>query len=120
MMALYYDYVIPEQMTFEGMNYDILIGFTAPFIAYFCFISKTLQRWAAVVWNLTGIALISNKLTIATLSAPYSFRYFMNEPSNLIGTVFPFSLLSTFLFPVIIILHLLSLKQVLFKLDNKI
>ena len=36
---LYRYQVIPVQMTFEGLNFDILIGISAPFVAYYCFVN---------------------------------------------------------------------------------
>ena len=29
--------VVPESMTFEGRNFDIISGITAPFVAYFAY-----------------------------------------------------------------------------------
>jgi hypothetical protein len=37
---VFLDHIIPVQMTFEGRNFDILTGLTAPIVAYFCFQKK--------------------------------------------------------------------------------
>ncbi|MHA5244629.1 hypothetical protein, partial [Escherichia coli] len=68
---LYRYNVIPVQMTFEGRNFDILIGITAPFIAYYCFVKKTWPLKVALIWNFAGIALLLNIVSIALLSTPY-------------------------------------------------
>src|SRR5262249_7389811 len=82
--------VLPVQMTFEGRNFDVLTGILAIPVGYFCFIKKTWPRSIAVIWNLIGIALLLNILTIAVLSMPTPIRYFMNEPANTIVAQFPF------------------------------
>ncbi|HNQ11641.1 MAG TPA: hypothetical protein PKH65_01530 [Bacteroidia bacterium] len=118
LVSLYYAYVIPVQMTFEGMNYDILIGITAPLIGYFCFVKKSLPQWVAIIWNILGILLIINVVTIAALSSPFPFKYFMNEPANTLPVIWPYSLLPSVLVPIALMLHFLSIKQLVLKLNQ--
>src|SRR5690606_34355026 len=49
---LFLNKAIPELMTFEGRNYDIIVGITAPFIAYFGFTKIKIKRSVILVWNL--------------------------------------------------------------------
>jgi hypothetical protein len=111
---LFIQHLLPVQMTFEGLNFDILAGLTAPLIAYFSFRNK-LSKTAVVLWNLASLALLVNIVAIAVLSLPSPIRYFMNEPSNTIVTQFPISWLPTFLVPLAYMLHFLSLRQALMK-----
>ena len=110
---LYRYNVIPIQMTFEGRNFDILIGLSAPFVTYFCFIKKSWNDKVALVWNVTGLLLLANIVVVAVLSTPYPFRYFMNEPANTIVFHFPFVWLPSFVVPFALLLHLISLRRLL-------
>ncbi|MDL5049164.1 hypothetical protein QQ054_24425 [Oscillatoria amoena NRMC-F 0135] len=69
---LFIQNLLPEQMTFEGQNFDILAGVTAPLVAYFFSENKKLM----IVWNLLSLALLINIVTIAILSMPSPFRAF--------------------------------------------
>jgi hypothetical protein len=67
--------LVPPQMTWEGRNWDILTGVSALPLAYLAY-QGTLPRWAAVLWNILGFALLINVMTIAFLSAPAFVRQF--------------------------------------------
>ena len=108
---LFIQNLLPEQMTFEGRNFDILAGITAPLMAYFFSENKKVM----IAWNLLSLALLINIVTIAILSMPSSFRVFFNEPGNTIVTTFPFIFLPTFLVPLAYGLHFLSLRKLLMK-----
>src|SRR3990170_2469968 len=66
--------VIPEIMTFEGRNFDILSGLTAPLIYYFGFIKRGLHRNVILAWNLICLGLLINIVAHAILSAPFPFQ----------------------------------------------
>lgn len=102
--------LLPAQMSFEGWNFDVLSGLTAPLIAYLLARNKISSKWL-VVWNLVCLGLLINIVTIALLSMPTPFRFFMNEPANTIVAVFPIVLLPAFLVPLAYSLHLISLRQ---------
>lgn len=116
--ALYASALLPVQMTFEGRNFDIIIGVTAVLlttrISSFMLLDK-LSKVAIIIWNMIGLALLLNIVAIALLSMPTPFRYFMNEPANTIVTQFPISLLPAFLVPLAYMLHILSLRKALIK-----
>lgn len=82
--------LIPVQMSFEGRNFDILVGLTAPLAGYFIYRNPfMINRPLLLCWNLFGLGLLLNIVTLAILSTPVSFRVFMNEPSNTIIARFP-------------------------------
>lgn len=108
---LFLQNLLPEQMTFEGRNFDILAGITALIAAHYFVTNK---GWM-IAWNIFGLALLINIVVIALLSMPTPFRVFHNEPANTIVTHFPYVLLPTFLVPLAYILHFLSLKKLLNK-----
>ena len=43
--------MIPELMTFEGRNFDIISGISAPLIYYFGFVQKRLSNKIIIIWN---------------------------------------------------------------------
>ncbi len=104
---LFVQNTIPVQMTFEGQNFDILAGLTAPLAAYFLVKNRT----GLVIWNLVSLGLLINIVVIAILSLPTPFRAFMNEPANTIVGIFPYVWLPGLLVPLAYGLHFLSLRQ---------
>lgn len=112
---------MPVQMSFEGYNFDILAGITAPIIAYFCFVKKSFPIIVAQVWNYASLLLLCNILTIAVVSTPTMFRLFMNEPANTMVANFPYVWLPAFVAPMAMVGHILSLRQlsILRKNDSK-
>lgn len=110
---LYRNHVIPVQMTFEGRNFDILIGLSAPFVAYFCFVKKTWPIKVALYWNFAGLLFLANIVVVAILSTPYPFRVFMNEPANTVVFGFPFVWLPAFVVPFALLLHVIAIRRLL-------
>lgn len=102
--------VLPVQMTFEGRNFDILAGITAPVIALFASRGK-ISKTGIVVWNIVCLGLLLNIVITAILSTPSPWRIFMNEPANYIVAYFPISWLPGFLVPLAYYLHFMSLRQ---------
>ena len=105
--------VIPVQMTFEGVNYDILTGLSAPLIGYYCLRVNKWPRITAVLWNMAGLLLVTNIFIVALLSTPGPMRQFFNEPANTAVAYFPFVWVPAFVVPFAYLMHILSLKQIL-------
>jgi hypothetical protein len=113
--ALFVQNLVPEQMTFEGRNWDILVGITAGFVGYFCLVKGRWPVSIAFWWNIAGLLLVFNIAAVAILSAPTPFRVFMNEPANTIVTYFPIVWLPAVLVPLAFALHFFSLHQLRMK-----
>lgn len=47
---------VPEIMTFEGRNFDILAGLTAPLIFYFGYVKNRIGRNGLLLWNIVCLA----------------------------------------------------------------
>lgn len=106
----------PVQMTFEGYNFDILSGISAPIIAWLVFHKKVLPKGIAIVWNFIGLTLVAVIVTIAVLSFPIpGIQYFMEEPSNRAVAFWPLIWLPGFVVPLAVWLHVVSLKQLFAK-----
>ncbi len=108
---LYAEDALPVQMTFEGLNWDVLTGLSAPLFAWLCFRGGKVRRTLVWVWNLGGLLLLINIVFIALTSTPTPIRLFMNEPANTIVTQVPFVWLPAFLVPLAYGLHFPSWKQ---------
>ncbi len=102
---------IPVQMTFEGRNFDILAGLSAPFAGWLW--QRTRNRTLGIAWNLAGMALLLNIVVIAVLSMPTPLRMFVTEPANTLLTQFPFIYLPAILVPIGYTAHILSLRQLI-------
>jgi hypothetical protein len=72
--VLFLQNIAPVQMTFEGRNFDVLAGITAPLAAYFL----VNNRIGLIIWNILGLCLLINIVSIAVLSLPTPFRVFVN------------------------------------------
>jgi len=114
LLWLFLNNAIPELMTFEGRNFDILAGITAPFVAYYGFIKQKLNRKIIIIWNFVCLALLANIVVNAILSAPSPIQKFAFDQPNLAIANFPFSWLPTFIVPIVLFVHLASIRQ-LFK-----
>lgn len=110
--ALFIANQVPEQMTFEGRNFDILAGLSAPVVAWLAARQK-ISRTALIAWNVVCLGLLINIVSVAILSTPSPWRIFMNEPANTIVANFPVSWLPGFLVPLAYTLHFFSLRQLL-------
>ncbi len=110
---LFVEELLPIQMTFEGRNWDILVGITAPLILLLSERSHKYRKSILVGWNIIGLLLLLNIVVIALLSMPTPVRQFMNEPANTIVATFPYVLLPGFLVPLAYSMHIFSLKQLL-------
>lgn len=106
---LYLGGLVPSLMTFEGINYDILSGVTAPFIAIFAVGFKHKRRVIAIIWNIVALGLLFNIVGHAILSAPGPFQKLAFDVPNTGVFYFPFIWLPAFIVPAVLFAHLVSL-----------
>lgn len=100
---------VPIQMTFDGRNFDIVAGLTAPIVGWLY--QRTRSRMLATLWNIAGLVLLGNIVVVAILSMPGKLRYFTDGPANTLLTHFPFIYLPAVLVPIAYTAHVLSLRQ---------
>lgn len=103
----------PIQMTFEGLNYDILAGISGPLVGLFIAYTPRWSTTIGLLWNVACLGLLINIVAIAILSAPGPLQVFTNAPANTLITHFPFAFLPLVLVPVAYFMHALSIKQLL-------
>ncbi len=106
--------MIPQLMTFEGRNFDIIAGITAPIVFWFCFRKDEVNSKILIVWNIICLLLVTNIVTNAILSLPVSFQQFAFDQPNRGVLYFPYVWLPGIIVPIVFFTHFASLWQ-LFK-----
>lgn len=120
LLWLFINKAIPKSMTFEGNNFDILMGITAPLILYFGYRKCKLDWKSILIWNVVGIILLLNVVITGLLSAPFPLQKFAFDQPNIGLLYFPFSWLPIFVVPMVILGHLISIRQLIKKKENAI
>jgi len=105
LFGLYSHQMIPELMTFEGRNYDILMGITAPIIGWL-FLKNKISKQILLIWNMVGLVLVLFILINGILSAELPFQQFGFEQPNRGINYFPFVLLPATIVPIVIWTHI--------------
>jgi hypothetical protein len=100
-------------MTFEGHNFDILSGLTAPFIYYSVFVQKKLSNRYLLIWNILCLVLLLNIFITAVLAAPFRFQQLAFQQPNIAILYFPFAWLPSCIVPVVLFSHLASVRLIL-------
>ncbi len=104
---------IPQLMTFEGRNFDILAGLTAPVIFYFGYVKNKLGKTVLLLWNFICLGLLLNIVINAVLSAPSNFQQFAFEQPNTAILYFPFVWLPCCIVPLVLLAHLVCIRKLL-------
>ncbi len=102
---------IPQLMTFEGRNFDILAGITAPFVYYLFFVKKAISNKTVLSWNIISFFLLLNVVVHAFLSAPFPFQQLAFNQPNIGVLYFPYILLPSFIVPLVLFSHLVAIKR---------
>lgn len=110
---LFMNRAIPQLMTFEGRNFDILAGLTAPLIFYFGFVRQQIGKKVILLWNIICLGLLINIVVNAVLSAPFPFQQFGFDQPNIAVLYFPFVWLPCCVVPLVLLSHLATIRQLL-------
>jgi hypothetical protein len=110
--------VAPIQVTFEGRNFDALVGITVPVVAAGIASGRVGPR-PTIVWNLFGLAMLLNAIgTVATSTPGPLHLSWAGEPFTAIAT-WPVIWIPALLAPVGIFLHVVSIYQALGTPDRR-
>jgi hypothetical protein len=115
-IVLYFLFIaktIPQLMTFEGRNFDILAGFTAPLLYYFCFIKSNSSKKILLFWNIACIVLLLNIVILAIFSSETPFQKFAFDQPNIAIAHFPYNWLASVIVPLVLFSHLASIRLLL-------
>ena len=105
LFGLFTHKMIPELMTVEGRNYDILMGITAPIIGWL-FIKQKVSKNVLLIWNILGLILVLLILLNGVLSSELPFQQFGFEQPNRGINYFPYVLLPATIVPIVIWTHI--------------
>lgn len=110
---LYGAALVPKAMTFEGANFDILSGLTAPFVAWLAFRGGRTNRPLLIVWNAVALVLLFVIVGTAVAAFPSPMQQIAFDQPNRAIIDFPFIWLPAIVVPVVFFAHLASLSQLL-------
>ncbi len=101
---------IPEIMTFEGRNLDIIAGLTAPLVYYYGIRQPILPSSSLLLWNLIGLGLLFNIVVLSVLSFPSPFQQLAFDQPNLAIMYFPYVWLPSVVVPIVLFSHLVAIR----------
>lgn len=108
--ALYMQDQIPGIMTFEGWNFDIISGISAPVLAILGFENGAPKKKLLLLWNVFCLMLLLNIVVLSVLASPVPFQQLAFEQPNRAVQYFPFVWLPAVIVPIVLFAHLSSLR----------
>lgn len=114
---LYQNGQIPQLMSYEGRNFDILAGITAPLVFWLAFRGGKINKNLLIIWNFAALVLLVNIVVNSLLAFPAPFQQIAFDQPNRAVTFFPFTWLPTVIVPIILFCHLAALYK-LFKKES--
>ncbi|HEY0057041.1 MAG TPA: hypothetical protein VGB63_16950 [Pedobacter sp.] len=112
---LFHHGAVSVLMTYEGTNFDLFSGLTAPLVAYLSFRSSSTKTKLLLTWNIICLVLLLNVMITSALAAPSPFQKFSFDQPNIAILYFPFNLLPTVVVPLVLFSHLVAI----YKLTRK-
>ncbi len=113
--SLFLANVLPEEMTYSGLNFDIIAGITAPLVAYFGIYKKMMGRKSLLAWNIICLGLLLTIITVSILSAPLPFQQMGIGIEQFAMMYYPFNWLPAFIVPVVLFTHFVAIRRLLKK-----
>ncbi len=114
-LVIYWLYIngqMPQIMTFEGWNFDIFSGIAAPVVYWLAFRGGRTHKAILVFWNIFGLLLLINIVSIAILSLESPIQRFAFEQPNRSVLYFPFVWLPAIIVPIVFFSHIASLWKI--------
>ena len=106
-------HAVPGLMTFEGRNFDIFSGLSAPVVYYFAFVRHRMPARWLITWNVACIILLFNAITYGVLSAPGPQQRLSFDLPNIAVQHFPYFLLPGILVPMVLFSNAASIVKLL-------
>jgi hypothetical protein len=111
MHQAYAEGVMPVQMSYSGLNFDVVTGATAILVGVLLAAGR-MPLWGVRLWNAAGGLLLANVVTVGWLSTPTPLRVFHNAPANVWITQAPFVWLPAVLVFAALLGHILVHRRV--------
>ena len=105
--------LVPQAMTYEGRNFDIVSGCTAILIWLYLRRSAHPSKALLVGWNLLCLGLLFNIVIMAVLSLPGPLQVLNPEVPNRLVLLAPYVLLPAIVVPAVLFAHLCALLKLL-------
>jgi len=113
---LWQEGLVPRLMTYVGGNVDIVIGLSAPLVAWLLRIGVVGRRFA-IAWNILGLLALVNIIARSALTAPGALNFIHGEVPNLAIGTFPYTFIAGFFAPLAVLLHILSIRHLRARTD---
>jgi hypothetical protein len=107
--ALWLGGQLPQMLTYHGANFDILIGISAPVMAWLI-ATRRISDQLALTWHVAGIAFLANVALRAALTSPGPFKLLATEVPNMAIGTFPFTFIPGLMVPLALVLHVLAIR----------
>lgn len=111
--GLFMEGEVPQLLTFEGRNFDIFSGLTAPIIAMIAFKQGVVNKPLLLGWNVLCLLLLLNVVIHGILSVPTPFQQFAFDQPNIAMLYFPFLWLPAIIVPLVLLSHLAAIRQLI-------
>jgi hypothetical protein len=109
---------LPELLTYSGRNLDILAGLTVPLIIFYGLRKPILGNNRILLWNVIGVFLLLNIIAMVILSVETPFQQIHQSIATTGILYFPFIWLPSFLAPLVLFSHLISIRKLMPKKLN--
>lgn len=110
---LFLQKAMPQLMTIEGRNFDILSGLSAPIVYYFAFVKNKLGNKTLLAWNFICLAILLFTVTNAILSVPTPYQQLAFDQPSVAVLYFPFIWLPGIVVPLVYFSHLVCIRKLL-------
>jgi len=110
-LVLFAAHLLPGLFALPAGLGDVAVGLLAAAIGIGATGGRQLNPRTVLRWNLLGIADLIVAVSTGFLTAPSAFQMFAFERPNELISMFPLVLIPTFLVPLAILLHIISLIQ---------
>ena len=114
-LMLYIQGLMPAEFAIPSGIGDVIIGTTAPLMAYLVTTKRSESKILAVIWNIAGFGELSLAIVLGFSTSPTPYQTLaLNNPNDLLFA-YPLALIPTFVVPLSLILHIFSLRILLKK-----
>lgn len=109
-LSLYLMRVLPGEFAIATGVGDIIIGASAPIVAYIYSLQKSFSKSVALIWNWAGIFDLAIAITSGILTYPEPLQVVATEVSNLPIALYPLVIIPVFAVPYSVLIHIFSIR----------
>lgn len=117
---IYKEGMVPEIVTFEGRNMDVLVGLSAPVVGYLAYHMKWLSHKMVILWNVIGLLILANIVLIfISLIVKQGMWGFDTIPLSLDFPRLPYVFIAGAFMPTAVFMHIFSIRKSMQALKGK-